>query len=113
MPVGPEKGSILILLHILGWCSIPCSMIPFILRLLKTSARSWLSLQTENAALRHQLSVYRHSGQRPRVRPEDRLLWPAMSRLWSGWRTALYFVQPRTVTTWQKKRFSDYWRALS
>jgi len=26
---------------------------------------------------------------------------------------ALYFVQPRTVTTWQKKRFRDYWRALS
>jgi transposase InsO family protein len=36
-----------------------------------------------------------------------------MSRLWSGWRAALFFVQPRTVMTWQKKRFRDYWRALS
>jgi transposase InsO family protein len=25
----------------------------------------------------------------------------------------LYFVQPRTVLEWQKKRFRDYWRALS
>jgi hypothetical protein len=36
-----------------------------------------------------------------------------MAKFWSGWRAVLYFVQPRTVTTWQKKRFRDYWRALS
>ena len=36
-----------------------------------------------------------------------------MAKFWSGWRTALYLAQPRTVTTWQKKRFRDYWRALS
>jgi hypothetical protein len=41
------------------------------------------------------------------------LLWSVMSRLRSGWRAVLFFVQPRTVTTWQKKRFRDYWRALS
>jgi len=88
-------------------------LIQFILILVATSARSRLSLQVENAALRHQLAVYRKSGQRPRIRPADRLLWSVMSRLWSGWRAALFFVQPRTVTTWQKKRFRDYWRALS
>ncbi|MGB5199792.1 MAG: integrase core domain-containing protein [Sedimenticolaceae bacterium] len=88
-------------------------LIQFILILVTTSARSRLSLQIENSALRHQLSVYRKSGQRPCIRPADRLLWSVMSRLWSGWRTALYFVQPRTVAAWQKKRFRDYWRALS
>jgi hypothetical protein len=36
-----------------------------------------------------------------------------VSKCWSGWREALYFVQPRTVVAWQKKRFQDYWRALS
>jgi hypothetical protein len=30
-----------------------------------------------------------------------------------SWREALCFVQPRTVTTWQEKRFRDYWHALS
>lgn len=35
-----------------------------------------------------------------------------MSKLWSGWRDALFFVQPRTVTEWQKKRFREYWRTL-
>ena len=88
-------------------------LIQFILILVTTSVRSRLSLQVENAALRHQLSVYRKLVQRPRIRPADRLLWSVISRLWSGWRAALFFVQPRTVTTWQKKRFRDFWRALS
>ena len=78
-----------------------------------TSVRSRLSLQTENAALRNQLYLYRRSGQRPSIRPADRRLWCFIAKFWAGWRTALYFVQPRTVTTWQKKRFRDYWRALS
>ena len=39
------------------------------------------------------------------------LAW--LSRLWPSWQQALEFVQPRTVTTWQKKRFRYYWRRLS
>jgi putative transposase len=89
------------------------NLIQFILILVVTSTRSRLSLQVENAALRHQLSAYRKSGQRSRIHPADRLLWSVMSRLWSGWHAALFFVQPRTVVVWQKKRFREYWRALS
>ena len=87
--------------------------IHFLLTLVTTSVRSQLSLQAENAALRNQLFLYRKSGQRPRIRPTDRLLWCFIAKFWAGWRTALYVVQPRTVTSWQKKRFRDYWRALS
>ena len=36
-----------------------------------------------------------------------------MARVWSDWRRALFFVQPRTVALWQKRRFRDYWRRLS
>jgi len=88
-------------------------LIQFILSLVTTSVRSRLSLQAENAALRNQLLLFRKSGQRPRIRSADRLLWCFLSKFLAGWRAALYFVQPRTVTTWQKKRFRDYWRALS
>ena len=88
-------------------------LIQFLLTLVTTSVRSRLSLQAENAVLRNQLSPYRKSGQRPRITPADRLLWRFITKIWVGWRSALYFVQPRTVTTWQKKRFRDYWRALS
>ncbi len=88
-------------------------LIQFMLTFVTTSVRSRLSLQAENAALRNQLFMYRRSGQRPQIRPVDRLLWCFMARFWAGWRATLYFVQPRAVTTWQKKRFRDYWRKLS
>ena len=87
-------------------------LIHFLLTLVTTSVRSRLSLQAENAALRNQLFLYRKSAQRPGIRPTDRLLWCFIAKFWAGWRTALYVVQPRTVTSWQKKRFRDYWRAL-
>ena len=88
-------------------------LIQYILTLVTTSVRSRLSLQAENAALRNQLLLYRKSGKRPRIRPTDRLLWCLLAKFWAGWRGALYVVQPRTVTIWQKKRFPDHWRALS
>ena len=85
----------------------------FLLSLLTATLRSRLSLQLEIAALRHQLSTYRLNGQRPHITQPDRLLWSILAKLWSQWHTALYFVQPRTITRWQKKRFRDYWRTLS
>ena len=85
----------------------------FVFSLLTSSLQSRLSLQLGSAALRHQLSAYRLKGQRPRIAPPDRLLWSGLAKLWSQWRTVLFFVQPRTVTLWRQKRFRDYWRALS
>jgi transposase InsO family protein len=75
--------------------------------------RSTASLRLENLALRHQVAVYKQSVHRPRLRPIDRLFWAWLSRLWPQWQHALAFVQPRTVITWQRKRFRDYWRRLS
>ncbi len=88
-------------------------LLRFLVSLFTSSLRSRLSLQLEVAALRHQLSVYQFEQRRPRIAPADRLLWSILARLWSDWRRALFFVQPRTVTLWQKKRFRDYWRRLS
>lgn len=62
---------------------------------------------------RHQLSVYQAERRKLRISSGDRLLWSLVSRCWPDWRTALYFVQPRSVLEWQKRRFRDYWRALS
>ena len=88
-------------------------LIQFLLAVLTTTVRTRASLQLEIAALRHQLSLYQRTGQRPRIESADRLLWSVVAKLWSGWRAALFFVQPRTVATWQKRRFREYWRALS
>jgi len=75
--------------------------------------RSRRSLYLEHLALRHQLAVYQRSVPRPRLRAIDRLFWAWLSRLWSEWHSALAFVQPRTVITWQHQRFRDHWRQLS
>jgi putative transposase len=91
-------------------------MLPILSALLAFVAslvRSRLSLTLENVALRHQLAVYKHTVQRPRLRPTDRRFWVWLSRLWPAWQSALAFVQPRTVIAWQRKRFCDHWRRLS
>jgi putative transposase len=75
--------------------------------------RSRASRRLEHLALRHQLAVYQRSVPRPRIRTTDRLFWSWLSRLWSGWQSALVFVQPRTVIAWQRQRFRDHWRQLS
>jgi transposase InsO family protein len=43
----------------------------------------------------------------------DRLFWCALAKLWSGWRSALIFVQPETVIRWQRERFRRFWARLS
>jgi hypothetical protein len=65
---------------------------------LTASLRSRASLQVESLALRHQLAVFQRS--KPKqvaLRPTDRLLWVALSRLWPEWRRALMLVKPETV----------------
>ena len=75
--------------------------------------RSRLSLQLEIVALRHQLAVYRRRQPRAPIRAGDRALWVILSRLWSGWRSAVVFVQPDTVVRWQKRRFKAHWRRVT
>jgi putative transposase len=87
-----------------------CSLIFFLF----VSFRSWfqghLHLQAEIVALRHQLMVPRRS-QRGRVqlRATDRFFWVGLSRLWSGWCSALAIVKPETVISWHRKGFRLYW----
>ena len=75
--------------------------------------RSQRALRVENIALRHQLAIYQRTVKRPRIRPEDRILWSWLSRHWAPWREVLVFVQPATVIAWQRKRFRDHWARLS
>jgi putative transposase len=75
--------------------------------------RAHASLCFENLALRHQLAVYQQTVRRPQLRTADRLFCTWLSRLWSGWQTALAFVQAHTVIAWQQRRFRDHRRRLS
>src|SRR5882762_3422059 len=73
--------------------------------------RTRATLQAGILALRHQLLVLQRSndGHRVRLRATDRLLWAWLSRLWTGWRSALVIVKPETVIAWHRKGFRLYW----
>jgi hypothetical protein len=85
------------------------TLVTALLVFFSTLFRSRATLQLEIVALRHQLTAYHRTTQRPRIQPADRLFWSWLSRCWSGWRSSLVFVQPRTVIAWQRKRFRDHW----
>jgi putative transposase len=70
-------------------------------------------LTLENLALRQQLTVYKRTAPRPRLRTMDRLFWVGLARAWTGWRQALVIVSPDTVLRWRRRRFREYWAHLS
>ena len=73
--------------------------------------RGQAALQTENIALRHQLTVLQRTQltKRPVLKPADRCLWVWLSRLWSEWRSTLIIVLPETVIGWHRQGFRWYW----
>ena len=49
--------------------------------LIRAFVVSRLSLAVEILALRQQISVYKHTVKRPKLRPRDRIFWVWLSRL--------------------------------
>jgi transposase InsO family protein len=73
------------------------------------AVKSRASLQLENVALRHQLSVLRRSVKRPKLTSADRLLWAWLCQVWIDWRSSLVIVRPETVIGWHRKGFQLFW----
>jgi hypothetical protein len=67
-------------------------------------------LMLENLALRHQLTVFKRSVPKPRLRTPDRFLWVLLQHFCSGWQRSLVLVQPRTVVGWHRLGFRFFWR---
>jgi hypothetical protein len=76
---------------------LPILMIAVVIGLiaaLRSTVRSRAELATEVFALRHQLAVLRRQGpRRLRLRRADRLLWAVLSRAWSEWRHAVWWLR--------------------
>ena len=85
-------ATITTLLHLLRLCPFRCG--------------AYRQLALENLALRQQLTVYRRTGARPRLRRGDRFFWVALSKLWRGWKQAWVIVAPDTVLCWPRRRLS-------
>jgi putative transposase len=88
-------------------------LLRYLLRLLPFLLATTASSAIENLALRHQLSVYKRTMMRPKLRTTDRLFWIGLARIWAGWRQSLVIVTPDTVLRWQRRRFRKYWTQLS
>ena len=67
----------------------------------------------ENLALRQQLLALHSQRRRPRLSVRHKLFWVLLRRLWSGWKTPLLLVTPRTVVEWHRAGFRLYWNWLS
>jgi putative transposase len=84
-----------------------------LLRLVPFLVGGHRQLALENLALRQQLTVYKRTVTRPRLRNIDRLFWVGLARIWAGWRASLVIVTPDTVLRWQRRRFREYWTRRS
>ena len=75
------------------------------------SLRTLAAMKAEIIALRHQVIVLQRTPKTKRLMlsPADRWLWVCLSRIWSGWRSALIIVKPETVVSWHRKAFRWYW----
>jgi hypothetical protein len=73
--------------------------------------RGQVAMQAEIIALRHQLTVLQRNQKprRPALNRGDRCLWVWLSRVWSGWRSAVLIVKPETVIGWHRQGFRWYW----
>ena len=81
-----------------------------VLQTIRTSVHSRAALQLEILALRHQLQVLQRTrASRLRLATTDRCVWVLLSRLWTGWRTAVVIVKPETVIAWHRKGFRLWW----
>jgi putative transposase len=89
------------------------TLVLHLLRLLPFLCGGHRQIALENLALRHQLTVYKRTITRPRLRRTDRLVWVGLARLWAGWRRSLVIVSPETVLRWQRRRFRAHWTSLA
>ena len=78
--------------------------------MLKALLSTKRDLILENVALQQQLSIYKRTGKRPRLRPSERVFWVGLSKVWGNWRSALIVVKPDTVIRWHRQGFRLIWR---
>lgn len=86
------------------------SLFPALFSVLRALFIPRLELTAENLALRQQLAVLHPTAKPPKLRPQDRLFWTTLSRLWKNWHSALLIVKPETVVKWHRQGFQLFWR---
>ena len=83
-----------------------------LLRLFPFLCSGHRQLALENLALRHQLTVYKRTMNRPTLRRSDRLFWVALSRMWAGWGQALIIAAQTPCSVGIDAAFANTGQAL-
>jgi putative transposase len=81
-------------------------------RLLELIVLCWRSTdakEVEILVLRHQLAILRRQHPRPRLRPKDRALLAALSRLLPRPRWSIFMVRPETLLRWHRRMVGRRW----
>ena len=80
-----------------------------LLQIVLLLSRSESSKELEIVVLRHELSVLRRQAGRPQLRPSDRLLLAAASRLLPRSRRGSFLVTPATLLHWHRRLVARRW----
>jgi len=80
-----------------------------ILQLLRLSQRDSSDLAIEVVVLRHEVAVLRRQVARPDLRPPDRALLSALSRLIPRTKLHRFFVKPDTLLRWHRELVRRRW----
>jgi putative transposase len=80
-----------------------------LLQLVLLRSRSESSEELEIVVLRHELSVLRRQAGRPQLRPSDRLLLAAASRLLPRSHWSSFVVTPTTLLRWHRRVVARHW----
>jgi putative transposase len=83
------------------------------LELLLLCFRSADAKEIEILVLRHELAVLRRQHPRPRLRPTDRALLAALSRLLPRARWPVFLVRPETLLRWHRRMVRQRWTYLA
>jgi putative transposase len=80
-----------------------------VLQMLTQLARDGGAKDVELLVLRHQVAVLRRQVHRPELRPDDRVVLAALSRLlpWARW--SAFFVTPATLLRWHRQLLARHW----
>jgi transposase InsO family protein len=88
----------------LGYLAVRC-----VLQIVLLRARSEGFKELEIVVLRHELSVLRRRAGRPQLRPSDRILLAAASRLLPRSRWSSFLVTPTTLLRWHRRLVARRW----
>jgi putative transposase len=72
-------------------------------------SRSRTSKELEILVLRHEVSILRRQVQRPQLRPADRVLFAALSRVMPRRAWVVFSVSPRTLLRWHQRLVARRW----